>query len=393
MTRLRISRTVRIPDPLRLERHARAREVGPRILFFSGGTALRETSRALVEYTHNSVHLVTPFDSGGSSAVLRQAFDMMAVGDIRNRLLALADRSVRGNPAVFRLFDHRLPREAEPGERRAILDRMVEGSDPRIREIPEPMRSLVQSHLGFFREAMPSGFDLRRASIGNLFLAGGFLNQGRAIQPMIYLFSRLVEARGTVRPVVERDLHLAAELRDGRVVTGQHRITEAGRRGAPVESLRLCASLEDPGPVEVELDPTCRELIGEAELVCYPVGSFYTSVVANLLPRGVGDAVAARDVPKVFVPNTTADPELEGHDLADQLAVLRRTLRESAREPVDGSLVDYVLVDRERPGYPRAELEAAATAGAELVRCPLVTPSSAPRIDGRKLSEALVSMC
>lgn len=87
------------------------------------------------------------------------------------------------------------------------------------------------------------------------------------------------------------------------------------------------------------------------------------------------------------------DAELEGHTLSDQLAVLQRTLRESARGPAEGSWLDFVLVDEERPGYPREELEAAAAAGAELVRCPLVTGSSAPRIDGRKLSEPLVSMC
>ena len=40
--------------------------LGPRLVFFTGGTALRGLSRSLTRYTHNSVHLVTPFDSGGS---------------------------------------------------------------------------------------------------------------------------------------------------------------------------------------------------------------------------------------------------------------------------------------------------------------------------------------
>ena len=84
-------------------------DTGPRPLFFSGGTALRRLSQELVHYTHNSVHIITPFDSGGSSAKLRRAFHMPAVGDLRNRLLALADRSPSGDPAMCRLAASRFP--------------------------------------------------------------------------------------------------------------------------------------------------------------------------------------------------------------------------------------------------------------------------------------------
>jgi 2-phospho-L-lactate transferase/gluconeogenesis factor (CofD/UPF0052 family) len=62
----------------------------------------------LKQYTHNSVHLITAFDSGGSSAQLRRAFGMPAIGDLRSRIVALADESVRGNPQIYRLFAHRL---------------------------------------------------------------------------------------------------------------------------------------------------------------------------------------------------------------------------------------------------------------------------------------------
>ena len=73
---LTITRTVQLPDKIRLARFARAPELGPKVLFFSGGSALNPLSRRLINYTHNSIHLITPFDSGGSSAVLRKAFGM-----------------------------------------------------------------------------------------------------------------------------------------------------------------------------------------------------------------------------------------------------------------------------------------------------------------------------
>lgn len=45
---------------------------GSRILFFSGGTALAPVAAELSRHTRNAVHVITTFDSGGSSAELRR---------------------------------------------------------------------------------------------------------------------------------------------------------------------------------------------------------------------------------------------------------------------------------------------------------------------------------
>jgi len=79
MSNVYVTRLARIPDPVRVDRYRRAPELGPRILFFSGGTAINTLSRVLKVHTYNSTHMVTPFDSGGSSAALRQAFHMPAI--------------------------------------------------------------------------------------------------------------------------------------------------------------------------------------------------------------------------------------------------------------------------------------------------------------------------
>src|SRR5262249_52828294 len=141
-----------------------------------GGSALRPLCRVLKQYTHNSVHLITAFDSGGSSAKLRHSFAMPAIGDLRNRIVALADESVRGNPQIYRLFSYRLPREAGRAELYAELERLVVANHCHVEDIAEPMRRIVQTHLHFFFERMPPDFDLTGANIGNLLLAGGFLS-------------------------------------------------------------------------------------------------------------------------------------------------------------------------------------------------------------------------
>ena len=190
-----LRRTVQVPDPVRVERCARLPEFGPRIFFFSGGSALKETSRVLKHYTHNSIHLITPFDSGGSSAVLREAFHILGVGDLRNRLMALADESDLGSPDVAALFSHRLPADGEHLELSREFESLVRGEHPLVRAVPRSLRQIIRTHLRKFGQKMPASFDLRGASIGNLILAGGYLVNQRDIESVLYLFSKLVSVR------------------------------------------------------------------------------------------------------------------------------------------------------------------------------------------------------
>ena len=394
--RIALARTVTVPDRLRLARYRRAPEIGPRVLFFSGGSALREVSGRLTEYTHNSTHLITPFDSGGSSAKLRDAFGMISVGDLRNRLMALADTRLRGHPEIYRLFGYRFPDDGPSEARWDQLKQMAQAEHPLVDAIPNPMRSIVCNHLSFFLGLAPSDFDLRGASVGNLILTGGYLNQGRDIDAVTFTFSKLVEARGVVRPVVDADLHLQATLADGRVVTGQHRLTgkEVPPLTSPIAELRLVRAGDPDRAVEVEIDRGTKRFLDEAELICFPVGSFYTSVLACLLPRGLGRAVAEAGCPKVYVPNCGADPEQLGLPAADAVERLLTYLRRSGPgELPTERLLDLVIVDSARGEYPGGlDLPRIRRLGVRVLDVRLVTARSHPLIDTRRLVEVLVSL-
>ncbi|MFP3427373.1 2-phospho-L-lactate transferase CofD family protein, partial [Pseudoalteromonas sp. SIMBA_162] len=87
---------------------------------------------------------------------------------------------------------------------------------------------------------------------------------------------------------------------------GQHRITgkEVAPLDSPIARMRLAAAEGDHHvPVVPELHANNRQLIESAELICFPPGSFSSSVLANLLPKGVGRAVLANPCPKVYIPN------------------------------------------------------------------------------------------
>ena len=395
-TPLRLTRTVQMPDQVRLSRYLKAPELGPRILFFSGGTALTGTSRVIKRYTHNSVHMVTPFDSGGSSAKLRQAFCMPSIGDLRSRLIALADENITGHPEVYRLFTYRFADNQPAGELLERLDLMIRGKEPLVAAISNPMRRLIRNQLGYFREAMPGDFDLRGASIGNLILAGGYLNNHKHLDPIIFLFSKLVNVLGTVLPVVNDNLHLSAELEDGSSVTGQHRLTgkEVAPLQSPVSRLFLSSDPDRPVPAHAEMRKKYRRLIRQAELICYPPGSFYTSLVASLLPTGVGSAIAGTDCPKVYIPNLEQDPEQIGMTLDGCVLTLLDYLRADNTGKCSGEqLLNFVLIDGKRGKYlPSVAALAKLEPEIKIIDTRLISRKSAPYYDPELLVAALLSL-
>jgi CofD-related protein of GAK system len=388
---IRISRQIEIPDPVRIERYRRLPEFGPKILFFSGGSALKGVSQELMQYTHNSIHIISTFDSGGSSAILRKHLNMPAVGDIRNRLMALADRSVLGNPEIFNLFSYRFSDNGNLGDE---LDRMIKGKHRLVAAISDPMRKIIRNHLFQFRESVSEDFDLRNASIGNLILVGGYLGNQRHLDPVIYIFSRLVQVKGVVRPIISKNLHLAAELEDGSIIVGQHLLTgkEADPLNKRIVDLFLTEKIREPGPVYVKLRKKITNLIGSAELICYPMGSFFTSIIANLLPEGVGAEIGHNICPKIFIPNTGHDPELHGLNVADQVETLIKYLKKGGAENMtNADLLNFVVLDQKNGSYGEVEYERIRRAGIEVINCPLISEESSPYIDEKLFVPILLS--
>lgn len=379
--------------------------LGPRLVFFTGGTALRDLSRELIHYTHNSVHLVTPFDSGGSSAALRRAFAMPAVGDIRNRLLALADSSVV--PAQVMAFcASRLPdrtsAESDPQPLREQLREMGCRTHPVWAGMPPLFADALRLHLNFFLQRMPDDFDPFRACLGNLILAGGYLHHKRVFGPILAFLSRLLQTRGVVLPIVSESLHLAAELENGAVVVGQHYFKDLS--GAV---RRLFLTVHEPDRLATEIkkpQTSCRPPLAPASVaylrsagaIFYPMGSFYTSVLANLLPQGVGRTIAATSCPKVFIPNTGTDAELHGLTVAGQTAMILRHLREDAPDAPSQALLNTVLVDarngRYEGGLDAAERSSLADMGVRLVEKDLVHENDPQRHVPELTAKALLEL-
>jgi CofD-related protein of GAK system len=369
-------------------------EQGPALLFFSGGSAMRSASRVLKAHTTRSIHLITPFDSGGSSAPLRQAFGILGVGDLRNRLMALAAEDGAQTHALLEAVGHRFDPQSEPAPLREELARFTAGDHPRLSGLAAGARETLRQQLLDFERLMPPEFDLRDASLGNLALTGSYLGHGRNLDAALAQFARLVRARGTVRPTAQADAHLEALHSSGERTLGQHLLgkPEALARGT-IRDLRLVSSLTDPEPVEVEADPLSLLLLERADLVCFPMGSFFGSVLANLLPRGVGRAVVSCKAPRVFVPNVGDDPEMRGLSVTD---CIRRLVEFASRdvesELQPGDLLDYVLVDSTRLRYTaQLDLDELLRMGVGVIDTDLAGADDVTH-DPRKLVEVLLGL-
>lgn len=375
---------------------------GARIVFFSGGTALGTIAKTLKNYTHNATYIITPFDSGGSSAILRRTFNMPAIGDFRARLITLIDPSIQGYTAITKLFGYRFPKAPSCSiNLRQELQSLASGKHPLIASIPETKRSRFLHYIQIFYKAMPPDMSLYHASVGNIILTGAYLEYDRQLERVLKEFSILLQTHGNIQTIATTsNTHLCTRLENNEIRLGQHSFTGKETTPitapipAPIKDIWLTQSLEDATAVNVDMAESIQELIMNADLICYPIGSFYSSLIANLLPKGVSQVLCKTPCPKVFIPNICADPELLGHSLQSQLTTLLTHATRNKANTSTNTALNTILIDvnstRYAGGIPHDWL---IRHGVAIHQTELVSDTSAPFIDAEKVCDVLMTLC
>src|SRR5207253_5146177 len=98
---------------------------------------------------------------------------------------------------------------------------------------------------------------------------------------------------GQVLPSTLSSMSLVAELEDGRTVYGESHISEANGR-----IRRLGCQPGQPEPT-----PEAIAAIEEADLIVLGPGSLYTSILPNLLVKGIAEAILRSAARKLYVCN------------------------------------------------------------------------------------------
>ena len=237
---------------------------GPKIVAIGGGTGLSNLLRGLKDYSANLTAIVTVADDGGSTGRLRQEFGVIAPGDIRQCIAALAE----AEPLMSKLFQYR------------------------------------------FKE----GTGLEGHSFGNLFIVAMSEVTG-SFESAVHETSRVLNVRGSILPSTLEDVTLSARTHENEMVHGEHNISE---RGGTIRDLYL-------NPPWAEAHPDSVRAILDADLVIIGPGSLYTSVLPNVLVDGIQKALAATQAMRVFVCNVaTQHGETDGFSVLDHVEVVER---------------------------------------------------------------------
>jgi uncharacterized cofD-like protein len=255
-----------------------ARRQGPRVVALGGGTGMPALLRGLREYTDHITAVVTVADDGGSSGRLRRQTGMLPPGDFRNNIAALSE----AEDLMTRLFQYRFP-------------------DP---------------------VADDDGDGLAGHSFGNLFITTMAAVTG-SFESGIAESSRVLAVRGRVLPSTLEQITLCAEIsratadgdQEWLVVEGESKIPEAGGQ---IERIFL-------KPEQPRAYPLTVQAILQADLIIAGPGSFYTSVLPNLLVPDIQAAICATSAPCIYVCNVATQPgETDGYTVSDHMHQLRR---------------------------------------------------------------------
>jgi uncharacterized cofD-like protein len=343
----------------------------PKIVAFTGGTAFRRINMTLLEKTKNISRIVPVFDSGGSSRILREHFDMLPIGDIRNALITMAPRS-GSNRKIARLFNWRLP---EDENATMEFDQIIEGTHTLIRDIDFDLKKVIIGYLKRFKDgpnriknsnSVP--LDLRKGSVGNFILVGAYLSHKNDISSAIYIFRQLCGIEGNVFPVsLEGDIHLGAELIDGNSIKenifGQDEITTLDRTKYSNQIINEIFFTKENKknpvrpfpPLPIDSNPSIFAEIEKADTIIIGPGSFFTSIAPHFMVNGIAEAIGKRqNVPKIFIANLTECVESYGQDieqLLDKLFAIMKSYDKTNEKNSDeiNRYITHIIVPKSVP--------------------------------------------
>ncbi|CAD2079030.1 gluconeogenesis factor [Jeotgalicoccus coquinae] len=252
-----------------------------KIAIIGGGTGLAVLSRGLKNYPVDISAIVSVADDGGSTGIIRDQIDMPAPGDIRNVMSALSEVESK----LEHLFTYRFKKDEISGH-----------------------------------------------SLGNLMLAAMYDISGDFATAVSEL-SKILNVKGTVIPSTNVSPKLAARMADDSIIIGESYIPKVKKE---IKEMYLI-------PTNIDATPAAVEAILEADIIVLGPGSLYTSIIPNLLPKGIAEAVTESQGIKVYVSNLLEQPgETMGMSAFDHLYAIEKHLK--------ARVIDYVILN-ERDVY------------------------------------------
>ena len=236
-----------------------------KIVVLGGGTGMSNLLAGLKSFPLDISAIVTVCDDGSSTGILREEFNIPAVGDIRRVLVSLSETE----PLVMDLFNYRFKTTS----------------------------------------------DLDGHTVGNLLLTAATEISGN-MSDGIEALSKVLNLKGKVIPLTEDNVTLMAKMDDGKIIEGEHHITETKGR---IEKVYY---KEKP-----QVTKEALKAIKEADLILFSMGSLYTSIIPNLLIPDIVNEIDKSNAKIMYVCNMMTQPgETDNFKVSDHIEKLNKYL-------------------------------------------------------------------
>lgn len=262
-----------------------------KIVAIGGGTGLPTVLEGLRKHTDNLTAIVTVTDSGRSSGMIRKELNIPPPGDIRNCLIALSNSEKLMN----NLFQYRF----ETGS--------------------------LEGH-----------------SFGNLLIAALAKITG-SFENSIEEVAKILRLNGKVLPSTSENTHICAEFEDGAIIEEENNIID---RHNPNVYLRSPIKKVFLKP-EAKASEKAIEEIKKADLIILSPGSLFTSVITNLLVKGIPEAIKESNAKKIYVCNIMTQPsQTYKYKASDHIKQINRYL---------SGILDYIILNSKKPNLDLIE--------------------------------------
>jgi uncharacterized cofD-like protein len=287
-----------------------------KIVTVGGGTGASIIDEALTKDFPDLTAIVTSFDNGGSTGILRREFGEVPQGDIRRRIFA---QKTKENEILESIYNYRF------GE-----------------------NNCLENH-----------------SVGNLIIltAQKIWGEKKGIDNVCKLWG----IKGKVLPVTFDYAELAAKLSDGRRMLGEDLIGQSPITLRDKNDDRKIEKVYLTRPTRI--NPEVAAEVKKADFIILCPGDFYTSLVPNFLVPGFGEAIKKTRGKVVLVSNImTKVSETKDFKLSNFVRetekylerkvdivlfnksrinkkLLHKYKREDGAEPVENDLTDQRVVE------------------------------------------------
>lgn len=236
-----------------------------KVVIFGGGSGLSQLLKGLVQFPIDITAVVSMSDNGASTGILREEFQIPAVGDITKVLMAMSSSSKE----VKELFNYRFSSQSSIGNH----------------------------------------------SIKNLIMTA-LLEQHKDFAHSLPILCDLLDVKGQLLPLTEDNVDLVGITKDNVKIVGEEQITKSKQHIVDLKYSKL-----------VNVNKKVLLAISNADLIIFSSGSLLTSIMPHLIVPEIVKEINNSQAKVMYICNMITQPgETDKYNVSNHIKTLEKFL-------------------------------------------------------------------